>query len=149
LRSEDLLNNIIENIQYESLTLKEIIDNQKEILGIITHSDEKYSADIYYISELEVMKSIVKVKIYKIKSGESIAIKMWTNVYNKNTFELGDFLYIKNIEQKSQKEPTGEINPDTGKKIYRDIEGMFEDWVFKYQNITYKFESEESDGSKI
>jgi DNA polymerase III alpha subunit len=143
LRNKELLNDIISNIKYEPLTIKEIVDNQKEILGIITYSDDKYSPDIYYVSELEVMKSIVKATLYKIKNGEIIEIKMWTNMFNKVIFEQRDFLYIKSIEEKPQKEPTGEINQETGKKIYRDIEGSVEFWISRYQNITYKFEGEE------
>jgi DNA polymerase III alpha subunit len=142
LQSDLLLEDIIKNIKYEPLTINEIIKNQKDILGIITYYDNKYSPETYYVSGLEVMKSIVKATVYRIQTGESIDIKMWTNIFNKNMFKQGDFLYIKNIEEKPQKEPTGEINKETGKKIYRDIEGMFESWISKYQNITYKFEGE-------
>lgn len=143
LKTDELLNDIISNINNLPLTTKEILDNQKDILGIITYFDEKYSQDVYYVSGLEVMKSIVKASLYQIKTGELTEIKLWTNLYNKNAFKLGDFLYIKTLENKPQKEPTGEINPDTGKKIYRDIEGMYECWISKYQNVTYKFESED------
>jgi len=140
LRNEELLNTIINNIKIIPLTLKEIIDNQKEILGIITHFDRQYSYDIYYVSDLEVMKSICRANIYRIKTGETIEVKMWTNQYNRNPFDEGDFLYVENIDKKPQKAPTGEINPETGKKIYKEVEGMFEDWISKYKNVTYKFE---------
>jgi DNA polymerase III alpha subunit len=140
LRTEDLLNDILSRVENKPLTVKEILDNQKEILGILTFRDSKYSPDVYYISELEAMKSITKVTIYCIKDGESQEVKLWSSNYNKNPFKKGDFLYVPTLERKNQKEPTGEINPDTGKKIYRDVEGLYEYWIFKYQIITSKFE---------
>jgi len=145
LRNEELLQDIISNIENVPLTVKEIIDNQKEILGILTFSDSQYSYDIYYVSELEVLKSITKATLYRIKTGENIEIKMWTNLYNKVLFAQGDFLYIKYIDEKLQKEPTGEINPETGKKIYREVEGTIEYWVSKYSNVTYKFQNGAND----
>jgi DNA polymerase III alpha subunit len=138
LRSEELLRDLIKNIEVTPLTLKEIINNQKEILGIITHTNEKYSKDVYYVSELEILKSITKANLYRIKDGETTEVKLWTNTYTKNPFELSNFLYIKNFEVKPQKAPTGEINPDTGKKIYKEIEGTKEFWLSQYQNVTSK-----------
>ena len=139
LRNKELLEDIIMTIENTPLTLKETLDNQKEILGIITYSDEKYSEDVYYVSELEVMKSIVKTDVYKIKTGEIIETKMWSSQYYKNIINQGDFLLVKSFDVKPQKEPTGEVNPDTGKKIYKEVEGTKEFWMPKYRNITYKF----------
>lgn len=142
LRNKDLLEDIIMTIENTPLTLKETLDNQKEILGIITYSNEKYSEDVYYVSELEVMKSIVKTNVYKVKTGEIIETKMWANQYHRNMFDEGDFLHVKSFDVKPQKEPTGEVNQETGKKIYKDVEGSKEFWMPKYKNITYKFVEE-------
>ena len=142
LRNIDLLLDIINNINIKPMTIKEIIDNQKEILGIITHSDKKYSEDVYYVSDLEVMKSIVKTNVYRIKNGEIIETKMWSSQYHKNMFNQGDFLFVKSFDVKPQKEPTGEVNKETGKKIYKEVEGTKEFWIPKYNNITYKFTDE-------
>ena len=57
---------------------------------------------------------------------------MWTSVYNKNSFDLGSILYIISLEKKNKKEPTGEVNSKTGKKIYRDIPDKFEYWLKKF-----------------
>lgn len=139
LRSEDLFQDIIKGIKDTPLTTKEIISNQKEILGIITYIDSSYSPKIFYVSELEVLKSITKVKLYKIKTGQSQDIKMWTSSYNKNEFLKGDFLYLEKVKSQPQQNPTGKINPDTGKKIYADVEGTVEYWLNKYKNISYEF----------
>ena len=145
IKSEEILKDIIKGIKNTPLKIKEILDNQKDILGIITYTDKTYSNDIYYVSELEVMKSIVKVELYEINNGNKLQIKMWTNQFNRNTFKQGDFLYTKTIDSKPQKEPTGETNKETGKKIYREIEGTVEFWLSKYKNITYKFQREVED----
>ena len=40
--------------------------------------------------------------------------------------------YIISLEKKNKKEPTGEVNSKTGKKIYRDIPDKFEYWLKKF-----------------
>jgi len=142
LRVEDLLRDIIKDIKDTPLSLYETIKNQKEILGIITHIDSSYSDKIFYVSELEVLKSITNITLYKIKDGKSENLKMWTTKFNKNEFELGDFLYLEKVDSKPQQTFTGEINPETGKRIYRDIEGSVEYWLNKFRVITYEFKEE-------
>ena len=88
------------------------------------------------------MKSIVKTNVYRIKNGEIIETKMWSSQYHKNMFNQGDFLFVKSFDVKPQKEPTGEVNKETGKKIYKEVEGTKEFWIPKYNNITYKFTDE-------
>lgn len=132
LDSNSLLKDIISKIEPRESTVKEILNSQKEILGIITYKNNEYSNQIFYISELEVLKSITKAKVYCINNGKTHGIKMWTTQYNKNPFSLGDFIYISKLDKKNKKRPTNEINPKTGKKIYEDIEGKFEAWLNTY-----------------
>ena len=139
LRTEELLKDIIAKVKDTPLTLQETIKNQKEILGIITHVDPSYSDKVFYVSELEVLKSITNIKLYRIKDGKLIDLKMWTSKFNKDEFELGDFLYLSKVDKKNQKTATGEIDLDTGKKIYRDVEDSFEFWLNKFKVITYEF----------
>ena len=145
LRNEELLQDLIKNIKVVPQTIKEIIDNQKEILGIITHTNDSYSYAVYYVSDLEVMKSIVKANVYQIKNGNIREVKLWTNQFNRNPFKQGDFLYVRDFDIKPLKTPTGETNPETGKRIYREVEGTEEYWMPKYQDITYKFQNEVED----
>lgn len=132
LDNRKLLKDIIENLEPKQLTCKEILDNQREILGIITYTDNSYSNKIFYITELEILKSITKAKVYCIKNGKTNKIKIWTSQYNKNPFDLGDFIYINKFDKKNKQRPTNEINPKNGKKIYVDIEGKYEAWLTKY-----------------
>jgi DNA polymerase III alpha subunit len=140
--SNNCLNEIWGVVPETNLSVSEIINNQQEILGIITHVDSSYSKKVFYVSELEVLKSITNMTLYRVKDGTSHKIKMWTTQYNKNAFEKCAFLYVEKIDKKLQKAPTGEVNHETGKKIYREVEGSFEFWLNKYKDVSYEFEEE-------
>ena len=130
--SVGLLNELVSNIEYKELSLKEKIDNQHEILGIINIVDPEISKRMYYVSVLEVLKTVTNITLYEIYSGKTRQVKMWTNQYNKEPFDETDVLYIISRDKKNQREPTGEINPKTGKKIYKDIPNKYEYWLKKF-----------------
>lgn len=132
INSVGLLNELIQNIKYQELTIKERLDNEREVLGIVSSYEEKADKRLYYVSELEVKKSITNVKLFEIYSGKAREVKMWSSQYTRSHFELGDILYITCLEKKNKKEPTGEINPDTGKKIYKEIPDKFEYWLSRF-----------------
>ena len=130
--SVGLLNELVSNIEYKELSLKEKIDNQHEILGIINIVDPETNKRMYYVSELEELKTVTNITLYEIYSGKTRQVKIWTNQYNKEPFDETDILYIISLEKKNKKEPTGEINPETGKKIYADVPDKFEYWLKKF-----------------
>lgn len=130
--SVGLLNELVSNIEYKELSLKEKIDNQHEILGIINIVDPETNKRMYYVSELEELKTVTNITLYEIYSSKTRQVKMWTNQYNKEPFDETDILYIISLEKKNKKEPTGEINPETGKKIYADVPDKFEYWLKKF-----------------
>ena len=57
---------------------------------------------------------------------------------------LTAILYIISLEKKNKKEPTGEINPVTGKKIYKEVPDKFEFWLSKFV-IKNDIEEDEDD----
>ena len=130
--SVGLLNELIGEIPYRELTLKEKLDNQREVLGIVTDYDPNADKRLYYISELDVKKSVVSIGLYEIYSGKTREVKMWTSQYNKNPFGLGNILYIISLDKKLKKEPTGEIDEVTGKKVYREVPDKFEYWLGRF-----------------
>lgn len=144
LDSEQIIKELISNIPYRELTLKERLDNQREVLGIVSDSDSKVSKRLYYVSELDIKKSIVNVHLFEIYSGKTREVKMWTSQYNRNPFDLGAILYIISLEKKNKKDPTGEINPVTGKKIYKEVPDKFEFWLSKFV-IKNDIEEDEDD----
>lgn len=132
LDSIGLLNELVSNIQYKELTLKEKLDNQRTILGIVQDFDPKQDKRLYYVSTLEVKKSVVNIGLFEIYSGKTREVKMWTSQFNKSMFEEGDILFITNVKKKNKREPSGEIDEITGKKIYVDVPDKFEFWLEKY-----------------
>lgn len=127
-----LLNYLISQIPFKELTLKETLDNQREILGIVNIVVPTMNKRIYYVSELDVKKSIVNISLYEIYSGKTRTVKMWTSAYNRDPFSEGSILYITSLEKKNKKEPTGEVNPKTDKKIYKEVPDKFEYWLGKF-----------------
>ena len=127
-----LLNYLISQIPFKELTLKETLDNQRGILGIVNIVVPTINKRIYYVSELDVKKSIVNISLYEIYSGKTRTVKMWTSAYNRDPFSEGSILYITSLEKKNKKEPTGEVNPKTGKKIYKEVPDKFEYWLGKF-----------------
>ena len=127
-----LLNELIGEIPYRELTLKEKLDNQREVLGIVTDYDPNADKRLYYVSKLDIKKSVVNIALYEIFSGKTREVKMWTSQYNKNPFSLGNILYIISLDKKHKKESTGEIDEVTGKKVYREVPDKFEYWLGRF-----------------
>lgn len=128
------------SMAYSPVSITERMDYQKEYIGYISYINPNISKRYYYVKDLSVTKSIVNIQLYEIYSGKTQKVKMWTTQYKKNPFDEGDILYLKSIEKKHKKEPTGEINPKTGKKIYKDVPDKFEFWL---KNFTIKNDVEE------
>nr|DAJ75487.1 MAG TPA: DNA-directed DNA polymerase [Bacteriophage sp.] len=142
LDSAKLILTLIQMIPYRKLSLKEMLDNQQQILGIINIFDPTVSKRFYYVSNIDERKTIVNISLYEIYSGKTRQVKMWTSQFSKQRFEEGSILWIFSLEKKNKREPTGEINPDTGKKIYEDVPGKFEFWLKKFM-IKDEIEEEE------
>jgi len=130
--SQGLLNEMIQNIPYRELTVKEKLDHQREILGIVTYTNATADNHLLYVAELEVLKSVVNMKLYEIQTGKLRDVKMWTRGFNSKPFSEGNILYVTSIKKDNKKEATGEINPQTGKKIYRAVPNKYEYWLQSY-----------------
>lgn len=132
LRTYELINSLIDDIKDSVPTTKEMLDNQKDVIGILTYIDPAASKRLFYVSELEVNKYIVNVKLYEINSGILRDLKMWRNQYDYNVFEEKDVLKLYKTKKKNKREPNGEINPKNGKKIYVDVPNKYEIWLENY-----------------
>lgn len=134
------LKDMTSSMAYSPVSITERMDYQKEYIGYISYINPNVGKRYYYVKDLSVTKSIVNIQLYEIYSGKTQKVKMWTTQYKKNPFDEGDILYLKSVEKKHKKEPTGEINPKTGKKIYKDVPDKFEFWL---KNFTIKNDVEE------
>lgn len=134
------LKDMTSQMLYTPVSITERMDYQKEYIGYISYINPNVGKRYYYVKDLSVTKSIVNIQLYEIYSGKTQKVKMWTTQYKKNPFDEGDILYLKSVEKKHKKEPTGEINQKTGKKIYKDVPDKFEFWL---KNFTIKNDVEE------
>ena len=134
------LKDMTSSMAYSLVSITERMDYQKEYIGYISYINPNVGKRYYYVKDLSVTKSIVNIQLYEIYSGKTQKVKMWTTQYKKNPFDEGDILYLKSVEKKHKKEPTGEINPKTGKKIYKDVPDKFEFWL---KNFTIKNDAKE------
>lgn len=132
LDSQSILKELVAGTQYKELTLKEKLDNQREVLGIVTETDPNMNKRMYYVSGLEVKKSVTNIDAFEIFSGKTRQLKMWSSQFNRKPFDLGNILYISSLEKKNKREPSGEIDEITGKKIYKEVPDKFEYWLQKY-----------------
>ena len=134
------LKDMTSSMAYSPVSITERMDYQKEYIGYISYINPNVGKQYYYVKDLSVTKSIVNIQLYEIYSGKTQKVKMWTTQYKKNPFDEGDILYLKSVEKKHKKEPTGEIDTKTGKKIYKDVPDKFEFWL---KNFTIKNDAEE------
>ena len=132
LDSNGLLKYLAENIEYEPETLKQKLDAQHDILGIIDVVVPTYNKRVYYVSAVERKKTIVNAKLYEIYSGETREVKVWTSSFDHLPFSEKDMLRIAEINKQNKREATDRINPVTGKKVWQDIPDQYEFWLKRY-----------------
>ena len=130
--SVSLLKDIIKNVEYKETSLMDIFNYQQELYGYVSYIQPTANKRLYYVSDINSTKYLTTITLYEIYSGKTRTVKMWTSAYNRNPFNKGAILYIISLEKKNKKEPTGEINPVTGKKIYKEVPDKFEFWLSKF-----------------
>ena len=130
--SKKLVKLLCENIVYEKTTVLDHIKYEHEFLGYIETFDPKASKREYYVSKLDIKNSIVNVTLYEIYSGKTRKVKMWRSQFDRNVFEEKDIITIYKLQKKNKREPNGEIDPNTGKKVYVDIPNEYEYWLSTY-----------------
>lgn len=142
--SVSLLKDIIKNVEYKETSLMDIFNYQQELYGYVSYVQPTANKRLYYVSNINSTKYLTTITLYEIYSGKTRTVKMWTSAYNRNPFNKGVILYIISLEKKNKKEPTGEINPVTGKKIYKEVPDKFEFWLSKFV-IKNDIEEDEDD----
>lgn len=120
-------------IENQKTPLINTLNWQKEILGFVKHTNKKAPSQAYFVNEIEMKEKIGFVSLYNIQSGKSRDVKIWRSDYARNPFEDGDILMVTKITHPLAKEKSDEINPKTGKPIYKPIPGEYDDFLNLYQ----------------
>ena len=127
-----LLKELVMTYEYPLTTIYDYLIYENECLGYITYSNSEVDKHLFYVTELDVKKTIINIKLHEINTGKQRDVRMWARAYNSDPFKQNDILLITSIKKENKKEPTGEINPDTGKKIYKAVPDKYEYWLQKY-----------------
>ena len=143
--TDGLLNELVNKyIKYTPTTLIDHFKYEDECLGYIITVRPAANKRLYYVSNVNSTRYLTTIVLYEIYSGKTRQVKMWTSAYNRTPFNKGSILYIISLDKKNKKEPTGEINPQTGKKIYKEVPDKFEFWLSKFA-IKNDIEEDEDD----
>ena len=124
---------ICSEIKYKTTTIMDRVRYEHEYLGYITSFDHNINKRLYFVSKLDIGKSLVKVELYELYSGKKRELKIWTNSYNINPFSEKDIIHVYKIQKKNKRRPTNKVNCKTGKTIWESIPDEFEFWLDTYR----------------
>jgi len=127
-----LITELVSGLHEPKTTIAQHIKYEIELLGYPTSKDSSYNKRKYFITDINSNRAVTKLKVYEPYSGKTREVNIWNSQMIETDFKVGGEIYIKSINKKPKREPTGEINPKTGKKIYRDIPDQFEYWLERY-----------------
>lgn len=131
-----LMRMLLKKISTDDFTKTEVLLNEKEVLEVCRSVFPEVDSHLYFVENVEQLKSITNISLYHIKTGKLQAVKMWTRQFvNKRdgspSVSIGDVLYLtkSSIDKKNKQERSGEIDPYTGKAIYVQVPDQYEFWL--------------------
>ena len=127
-----LLKELTSTFKYPKTTILNKIAYENQCLGYIQSFDPNINKRLYYVSNLNVGKSITNADIYELYSGRTHQVRMWTSSYHKNPFCIGNVLNVSRVLKKNKRRPSGEVDPKTGKAIWVAVENEHEYWLEGY-----------------
>ena len=128
--TKPLIRTIISKCNMPDTTIYDKIKYQLECLGYLQITLPNVSEEIYVVSTIKGKQSKL-VTLYQLKTGLSIIVKFRKNIFNKNPFEEGQMLHIK--EWANDFKWTKIINSN-GKEVWEQLEDK-ELLVTKYSII--------------
>ena len=99
-------------------------------LGYIQSYDPNISKRLYYVTKLNIKKSLTTMTLYELYSGVNREIRIWTSSFNRKPFTEGDVINITKIAKKNKRKP--ETNSETGKTEWVPVMDEWEYWLESY-----------------
>jgi DNA polymerase III alpha subunit len=137
INTNQIINELICGVGEYSLTEKETLDAQREILGIITHTNPNINKLYGYITSLDDKYS-PKIEVYCIKNGKSCEMKIHKTKnyrqpkikvsYKEIPVNVGDIILLKSVKQ----EPKRKKVNDEWQSDYTQMEW----WINDYSKVT-------------
>ena len=132
VNSLELLKELIRTYKYPKTTILHKIAYEQQCLGYIQSYDKNINKRLYYVTNVNVGKSITNADIYELYSGKTHQVRLWTRSYNNNPFCIGNVINISRISKKNKRRPSDQVDPKTGKTIWVSVENEFEWWLEAY-----------------
>lgn len=105
---------------------------EMEVTGIINCTNPSIPKGLYFVENVELKPKVVYLTLYDPRMGESGSLKLWRSGYEESPFDKYTVLNVQKLKKTAKREPTGEINPVTGKKVYAPVPGKYELWLDRY-----------------
>jgi len=133
--SSQFLGDYFEQLPEIPSTPWDIIRWEYEVTEIASHVDPNIEPNTFFVTKVEVKPKIIHISLYDPRTGKEIETKMWRSNYEKLPFDSRTVLKIPEFKQTIKREPTGEVNKETGKRIYAPVPGKYETWIEQYRVI--------------
>lgn len=132
----ELINDITTIIPDEDFGTVGTLVNENDVLGVVKTVIPTYPKNRYLLCSVDQNKSVTTMQFYEIFSGKMRDVKMWNNSFNKSELQPNQLVKLVNVSKEAKREPTGEINPVTGKKVYAPSKDKFEYWLKSYEILS-------------
>ena len=133
--SSKFLGDYFEHLPEIPSTPWDLIRWEYEVTEIASHVDPNIDPNTFFVTKVEVKPKIIHISLYDPRTGKEIETKMWRSNYEKLPFDSRTVLKIPEFKQTIKREPTGDVNKETGKRIYAPVPGKYEIWIEQYRVI--------------
>ncbi len=126
INPSEIINGYFQTHKIHERLLKEKIESQLEYLGYIDISDKRYSRMLVILS-IDTKYS-PRLKVYSLKNGTILEVKIDKKTYNRNKLEKCDIIHVSS----QIKKPKSRWQEDG---TYKPIPGTSEIWLTKYERV--------------
>ncbi len=126
IHTRGLLVEFAKHIESKKRTLKEKVKAQAEHLGYLDIADGRYSRMLAIMSV--DTKYSPRLKVYSLKNGTMLEVKVDKRTYNKNKLEKCDII---RVSSQTKKPKSRRLEDGT----YEPIPGTSEIWLTKYEKV--------------
>ncbi len=123
---KSFLSEIAKHIQFSKRTLNEKVKAQAEHLGYLDIADSRYSKMLVIMSV--DTKYSPKLKVYSLKNGTMLEVRIDKKTYNKNKLEKCNII---RVLSQTKKPKSRRLENGT----YEPIPGTSEIWLKKYEKV--------------
>lgn len=99
-----LANILIDKLDNEDITIKEIFETELEYVGYVSYTDQTFSDRVCVVTEVKENKwGSIFLTLYKINNGNSMTLKADKRYFNSKPLSQYDLIYVIAINEKPKK----------------------------------------------